>query len=194
MLKKMSNWKPSRVSATDPLTIVTPTYMKILKTFLSDPVQQYHEREIARRAGVRSGAANKVLRLMAEEGVLDRQRMGRMVLYSLDLGSPTARQFKVLANVILLEGLLSKLRPLTKRVILFGSCSLGTDVRESDIDIMILADKRQGVTSEIAKFNSRAERQIAPIIVDANEFARLRRVDKPLYDNIERGIVLWESQ
>lgn len=70
----------------------------------------------------------------------------------------------------------------------------GTDVKESDIDIMILADEHQAARREIARFNAKAERQIASIIVDANESAWLRRVDKPLYDNVERGIVLWESQ
>ncbi|MDE1863569.1 MAG: nucleotidyltransferase domain-containing protein [Thaumarchaeota archaeon] len=180
--------------ATDPLAFVTPTYMKILRIFLSDPVRQYHEREVARRSGASSGSANKLLRLMARADMLDRQSRGRMVLYSLNLGNPVAKQFKVLYNVSSLEGLLSKLKPFTKRVILYGSCSTGTDVRESDIDIMVLTDERQATRREIAKFNAMAERQVAPIIVDANEFARLRRLDKPLYDNVERGIVLWESQ
>ncbi len=196
MLKKMSSRSlhEKSVSMGEGLNFVTPTYIKVLKLFLSDPMQEYHEREVARKAGVSSGSANKLLRLMASSRMLSRQRRGRMVLYRLNLDSPTARQFKILSNVNSLEGLLSKLKVVSKRVILFGSCSQGTDVKESDIDMIILTDESGVVRKEISKFNSRAKRRIVPIIVDANEFARLRRDDKPLYDNIERGIVLWEAQ
>ena len=67
-------------------------------------------------------------------------------------------------------------------------------MRQSDIDMMILTDEQKDVREKIAKFNSSAKRRIAPILVDANELAKLRLDDKPLYDNIERGIVLWEAQ
>ncbi|MGI0047058.1 MAG: nucleotidyltransferase domain-containing protein [Nitrosotalea sp.] len=182
------------VSVEGGLDFVTPTYMKVLNLFLSDPMQEYHEREVARKARVSSGSANKLLRLMASSKMLKSQRRGRMVLYRLDLDSPTAKQFKILANVNSLEGLLSKLKAISKRVVLFGSCSQGTDVKESDIDMMILTDESVTARKEITRFNSRAKRRIASIIVDANEFARLRRNDTPLYDNIERGIVLWEAR
>ncbi len=196
MLKKMSDTKlpHRRIVPRYALDFVTPTYIKVLKIFLSNPMQQFHEREVARKAVVSSGSANKMLRMMARSDILTRQSRGQMVLYSLNLSNPTARQFKILANVSSLEGLLANLRPISKRVILFGSCSEGTDTRESDIDIMILTDEQQSTRREISRFNSKAERQVTPIIVGANDFARLGREDKPLYDNIERGIVLWESQ
>lgn len=196
MLKKISNMSShkKKVLIGQELNFVTPTYMKILGLFLSDPVQEYHERESARNARVSSGSANKLLRLMASTGILNRRRRGSMVFYSLNLNSPTAKQFKILANVNSLEGLLHKLRLVSKRVVLFGSCSQGTDVKESDIDLMILTDEPQAARREISNFNSNAERQITPIIVDANQFAKLRRDDRPLYDNIEHGIVLWEMQ
>jgi predicted nucleotidyltransferase len=196
MLKKTSN-RPlhkKNVSTGEGLDFITPTCMKIIKLFLYDPMQEYHEREVARKTQVSSGSANKLLRLMAHSRMLKRQKRGRMVLYRLDLGSPTAKQFKILANVNSLEGLLSNLKTISKRIVLFGSCSQGIDVSESDIDLMILTDERGFVKEEITRFNSHAKRRIAPIIVDANEFARLRRNDAPLYDNIERGIVLWETQ
>lgn len=192
MLKKTSN--KLNVSIEGGLDFITPTLMKVLKLFLFDPMQEYHEREVARKAKVSSGSANKLLRLMAGMSILKRQRRGRMVLYRLDLDSPTARQFKILANVNSLEGFLSKLKPISKRIILFGSCSQGTDVKQSDIDMMILTDEQKDVRGKIAKFNSSAKRRIVPILVDANELAKLRLDDRPLYDNIERGIVLWEAQ
>ena len=46
----------------------------------------------------------------------------------------------------------------------------------------------------ISDFNQKHERRISPIVVDANEFVRLKREDKPFYENIERGIALWETE
>jgi len=93
-----------------------------------------------------------------------------------------------------LKNLLDSIRQYSRRIILFGSCSQGTDVKQSDIDIFFLTLEKDIVRRKISEFNSRNKRKIAPIIIDANEFAKLRKEDKPLYENIERGIVLWESE
>lgn len=77
---------------------------------------------------------------------------------------------------------------------LFGSCAQGTDVKESDIDLLILTDQKDAVRKEINRFNTKEERRVAPIVVDANELAKMKREDKSLYENIESGIVLLESQ
>jgi len=117
-----------------------------------------------------------------------------MVFYKLNLREPMVRQFKVLVNVCALKELLDTLKQHSRRIILFGSSAQGTDVRESDLDLFILTSEKSYVRSKIRAFNKSGGRKVAPIIVDANEFASLRREDRPLYENIERGITLWETE
>jgi predicted nucleotidyltransferase len=176
------------------LDFITSTLMAAFDLFLTDPMQQYHEREVVRRAGVSKGSANKMLRLLTDVDFLIRERKGRMAFYKLNVKDPVVRQFKVLINVYALKSLLGSLRQQSRRIVLFGSCAQGTDVKESDVDIFILTSEKNIVRRRISEFNSRNERKIAPIIIDANEFAKLRKEDKPLYENIERGIALWESE
>jgi len=176
------------------LDFITPTFIRVLDLFIADPLQEHHEREVMRLAGVSKGSANRILHELFEKGFITAQRKGRMVFYRLDLKSPSARQFKILSNVYSLKELLERLQSYSRRIVLFGSCAQGTDVKESDVDLMVLADQKDAVRKEINRFNSKEKRRVAPIIVDANELAKLRREDKALYENIERGIVLWEME
>jgi len=178
----------------DRLDFVTPTVITVLELFMREPLQQFHEREVIRRTHVSKGSANKILRLLADIGMLRRERKGRMVFYGLDLHDPVARQFKVLENVYSLRTLTNRLRSHAKRVMLFGSCAQGTDVQSSDIDVFVLTDEKDLVRKKISEFNEKSERRIAPIIVDSNEFVRLRRDDRALHENVERGIVLWQAE
>ena len=177
------------------LDFITPTFVRVLDLFMSDPLQEHHEREVMRLAGVSKGSANRILHELSDRGFLTAKRKGRMVFYKLNLQSPSARQFKILSNVYSLGKLLEKLRSFSRRVVLFGSSAQGTDVKDSDIDLLILTDDKEAARNEINRFNSsRAERRIAPIIVDANEFAKMRRGDSALYENIGRGIILLEME
>ncbi|MDI6904375.1 MAG: nucleotidyltransferase domain-containing protein [Candidatus Bathyarchaeia archaeon] len=139
----------------------------------------------------------KVLRTkfseLSEIKVLNRDKRGRMVFYSLNMKNAVARQFKVLFNVYSLNELVEEIKQDCKRIILFGSCSEGTDVKESDVDLFILTNEKDRVKVKINAYQ-KAGKRIAPIIVNSNEFIKLRREDKPLYDRILKGILLWESE
>lgn len=176
------------------LYFITPTLMRVLETFLSDPQIEVHEREVMRRTGVSKGSANKMLRRLAEHDLLKRERRGRMVFYRLAMDNPVVRQFKILLNVYQLKPLMDEIKEDSRRIMLFGSCSEGTDVQDSDVDLFVLATDKQKVRKMISHFNVEADRRIAPIILDANEVVKLREEDEPLYERIQRGILLWERE
>lgn len=176
------------------LDFITPTLMRVFELFLSDPMHEYHEREVVRKTRVSKGSANRLLRLLAGLGFLNRERKGRMVFYKLNDGQTVVRQFKVLTNVFALKELTDSIKEHSKRVVLFGSSAQGTDTRDSDIDLFVLTLAKSLVRGIIGDFNRSSERQIVPIIVDASEFVKLKREDRPLYENVERGIVLWEKE
>jgi len=176
------------------LDFVTPTVLRVMYVFHGDPMRELHEREVVRRARVSEGSANSILRRLSEEGVLERRRVGRMVFYRLNDGSAVARQFKVLFNVYSLQGLVDRVKAHSRRIVLFGSCAEGLDVKGSDVDLLILTQEKREVLEEVSAYQKGLDRRLSPIVVSANEFARLKREDKPLHERIERGIVLWESE
>ena len=175
------------------LDFITPTLLKVLYMFHEKPREELHEREVVRRTGISEGSANKILRKLSEVEVLERNKKGRMVFYKLNMKSAVARQFKILFNVYSLNKLVNEIKQDSKKVILFGSCSEGTDTEESDIDLFILTKEKNTVGSKINSYQG-TDRRIALIIVNSNEFVQLRKNDKPLYDRVLKGIVLWETE
>jgi len=175
------------------LDYLTPTAMKLLEVFLADPLVQLHEREVIRRTGVSKGSANAILRLLSKKAILVREDRGRMAFYRLNLDDPLTRQLKVLLNVQGLRGLLEELKPHAARIIMFGSCAEGSDVKGSDVDLLILSDEKGLVKRITANSEGQFGRRIAPIIIDLNEYVQLKVDNEPLYEAIERGVVLWET-
>ncbi|MCK4491985.1 MAG: nucleotidyltransferase domain-containing protein, partial [Candidatus Altiarchaeales archaeon] len=110
--------------------------------------------------------------------------------YSLNLDNPIVRQFKIFLTVIELNPLTERIKKDSKRIILFGSCSEGTDVEESDIDLFILAETGNKKKVRDGLSRSTLDRRLSPIIINSNEFVKLKREDKPLYERIMKGIEL----
>lgn len=192
--KRQLDWKPQSSLIPKKLGFLTPTVMNVLEFFLTDPMKEYYGREVSRKTGVSLGSANRILRLLTDVDFLTQERKGKMIIYRLNLKEPVVKQFKILINVFSLKELVSELKLGSQRVVLFGSCSQGTDTKESDIDLFIITIEKERIRKIVNVFNRKLQRHIAPIIVDMNEFIRLKKEDKPLYENIERGIVLWEAE
>ncbi|MBM4401277.1 MAG: hypothetical protein FJ045_04930 [Crenarchaeota archaeon] len=176
------------------LGFITPTVMQVLEFFLENSLNEYHEREIVRRTGVSKGSAGKNLKLLTSLGFLTREEKGRLAIYRLKQNEATVKQFKVLLNVFTLKPLTDTLKDNSKRIVLFGSCAQGLDTKESDIDLLVVTDKKEAAGKVISDFNKKSQRRVAPITVNMNEYISLKRNDKPLYENIERGITLWEAE
>ncbi len=176
------------------MDFITPTVTRVLELFLTHPHETFHEREVMRRAKVSKGSASKILQTLAKFDLLIRERRGRMIFYKPDMKNPVIKQFKVLFNMWNLRKLIDELSEVSKRVVLFGSCAEGTDVEESDVDLFVHAIDKSSVRKKISEYNFKSERRIVPIVVDANELVKLRKEDKPLYERVERGITLWETE
>src|SRR4030065_1879764 len=155
------------------LDFITPTMLKILYIFHEKPQQELHEREVMRRAVTSKGSAGRILKQLSQIGVLEKEKKGRMVFYRLNMKNAVARQFKILFNVYSLNKLVGEIKLDSKKVILFGSCSEGTDTDESDIDLLILANEKNLLGSKINSYQG-TDRKIAPIIVNSNGFVKLR--------------------
>ena len=175
------------------MNFLKPTTLKVLEFFFAHPTAEYHEREVLRRVDISKGSANKILRELASLSILGRAEKGRMVFYRLNMGDPFVKQLKVLWNVWALRPFIEGLKDTAKKAILFGSCAEGTDGSESDIDVLILTDDREEAKKTVSTFNRRSTRQLAPIIVDFEEYASIRREDRPLFERIDSGLILWET-
>ena len=159
-----------------------------LLKFLITNGGELHVREISRQTGMSLGFVSRVLRQLHKDGLISAQRRGRMVLYRVDHANVIVKQIKVLLTVTELYPLIKKFRTLTRRVILFGSAARGENMPDSDIDLFIMTNH----PSEVRLF-IRKHPRVVSIIMQSTEYANLKKTDFALYDQINRGIALWEE-
>jgi predicted nucleotidyltransferase len=176
------------------LKYLTPASLMILRFLSDDPMKEFYQREVAKRAGISVGATNQILRILTEREIVTREKRGRMFFYQYNLQNPVARYLKIFLNINELYELARELKQHCKRVLLFGSAAEGNDVKESDFDLFVLTDDKEKAHSIINRYKSEIGRKISPIVLNAREFVELRSKDKPLYAQILRGIPLWQVE
>ena len=165
--------------------------IRILTAMADDPEREFYQREIAKLAGISTGATSQTLRKLSETGLVTLRKSGRMMFYRYNLHNPVAKQLKILLNVDAVDGMIQELRDYAERIILFGSYATGTNVKTSDIDLFILTGNGKKATEIISAYGDKLGRKASPIVVNANELRKLRSEDTALYERVNRGIILW---
>jgi predicted nucleotidyltransferase len=176
--------------------IITTVNQRILQFLAKYSDKEFHEREIARRVGVASGSANRALNELHVLGVVKQRPEWRMLFYSVDSSNPVIVEIKKLINILLLEPLVEKLKNITNRIILYGSCAQGTDNSKSDMDIFIVSRNRDDVNRIIECFRfprGYEEIHIQMIIKNPVELLKAGESEQVFLSEVERGITLWES-
>ena len=157
--------------------------------FISKSESELYEREIAKKTGVSTSTANLVLNSFAKRGLVIKTKKGKMSFYRAPLNNPALRQFKVYNNISSLMPIVRKLSPMARRIVLFGSCASGTNTDNSDIDIFLISAEKERLRRILDDYP-----KIQAIIKSGVEWAELSKKDKPFYDRVSRGIVLWETE
>jgi len=149
--------------------------------------QSYYVRELANVLSISTGAASGQLRVLGEAGLVTSEQKGRTLLYRANISHPVVREVKILSTLLELSPLIASLEKNVSRMILFGSCAVGEDTQESDIDLAIETASRTAVSDQISQHQQPATRKLSPIIMSAEELLQLRTRDRPLFGRISRG-------
>lgn len=160
--------------------------LNVLK-FLIENKGKYHVRQISRETELSLGFVSRVLRELFENELILVEKKGRMLLYNVNDKNPVVKQIKVLLTMMRLYPFIKELSVIVRRIILFGSASRGENMPDSDIDLFIISNDSQKIRAVIRK-----NPKIVPIIMNSTEYTNLKEADFALYDQINRGIVLWE--
>lgn len=157
--------------------------------------REFYERQIARRIGIGYGSANGALNELYSAGVIKRRREGKMCFYYVDISAPIVIEFKKLVNLILIEPLVEKLKNISNRVVLYGSCAQGMDNSQSDLDLFVVSDNKESVLEIVNSFSFPRGFEgvhIQSVIKSPIELLESGGVEQPFIEEVESGIVLWE--
>ena len=175
--------------------LIATVNQKVLSLLVKFSDQEFYEREMARKLGISTGSANRALNELFSSGVVWRRREGKMYFYSIDSSNAVLIEFKKMVNLLLIEPLVEELKKMSSRIILYGSCALGTDTSESDMDLFVVSNSKEDVSNVISGFTfprGFENIHIQPVIRTPVELLEGRESERTFMEEIDRGIVLRE--
>ena len=164
---------------------------KVLHFLATNPGNDFLSNEIQKATSISRAGVYSALKELAKEGLVLKRKKGNVIFYTIIYNDSAIKQFKVLQNVLMLRSLVAKLKPSSKKIVLYGSSSRGENDPSSDIDLFILSkdpDETKKIISSI-----KSKKKIQTVIKTPSELADFKKGEKVYYNEVERGIVLWEE-
>ncbi len=169
---------------------ITPLGLQMLTFLARNPDKQFYIREIARNMDKSVGGVHKTLKSLKEMDFVKENKSGKNLYYQINQMNPSIKNFKIFMTINELTPLVNKLKETSEKIILFGSCLTGDDTNESDIDLLILTNEKDKINKYTSKSNS--ERAIQAVVVNAADLIKIKEKDKAFYQEIKKGITLWD--
>jgi len=169
---------------------ITPLGLQILTFLARNPDKQFYIREIAKNMDKSVGGTHKTLKSLKEMDFVKENKSGKNIYYRVNQLNPSIKNFKIFMTINELAPLVNKLKEISGKVILFGSCVSGEDTIESDIDLIILTNEKEKVNKKI--LDAKVNRKIQAVVVNTGDLMKIKEKDKAFYQEINKGITLWD--
>jgi Nucleotidyltransferase domain. len=166
--------------------------LKVLSYLAEHPGKEFLCSEIRKAVSISRAGVYIALGELARQNLISKAKKGNLLFYSIIYDDSAIKQFKVLKNILALRPLVSKLKSLAVKIILYGSTSRGENDPASDIDLFILSQEPEEAKKMIASIKTR--QKIQPVIKTPSELADFKGKEKTYYTEVDRGITLWERK
>jgi hypothetical protein len=172
---------------------LSPLGIRLLTFLARHPSEEFYLKELAGEVRASESGCHTAIKGLLEDDLVVSRRSGRNVYIRANTDNPALAMFKVFMNIQELNGLVERLRGISGKVVLFGSCATGEDTHRSDIDLLVMTDHVEEVRRVLtgARINGRRP---SPIVVTPARLLGLKDEDPALYEGIRRGIVLWGGE
>jgi len=166
--------------------------LKVLSYLAEHPGKEFLCSEIQKAVSISRAGVYIALGELSRQNLVSKAKKGRLLFYSIIYDDSAIKQFKVLKNVLALRPLVSKLKPLSTKIILYGSTGRGENDPTSDIDLFILSQEPEAAKKAVASLKTK--QKIQSIIKTPSELPDFEKREKVYYAEVGRGITLWEKK
>lgn len=170
----------------------TTSLQKVLYFLLAHSDKKYYDREISRLAKVSRASTNYSLHNLMNAGLVERDKKGRMYFYYINNEDSLIKQLKITQNLIDIKPLVDKLKPVSLKIILYGSASTGTNHAESDLDLFVLT--REAKKTKDIIYKSSLKERLQYVINSPQDFIKMKKQNLIFYKEISNGIILYEGK
>ena len=166
--------------------------LKVLSYLAQDPSKEFLVSEIQKATLASRAGVYFALKELMSQGLVSQERRGKVIFYRIVYDDAAIKQFKILKNVFSSRPIVVKLKPFSRKIVLYGSYSRGENDSTSDIDLFILSKDPE--TTKDAISSIKTKQKIQAVIKTASELANFKESEKVFMQEVERGIVLWEEK
>jgi DNA-binding Lrp family transcriptional regulator len=171
---------------------LSPLGIRLLTFLARNPSREVYLRQLASEVDASPSGCFTAIKGLLEDNLVVSRRSGRNVYWRANPENPGLRSLKVFINIKELEGALKKVRDLSSKVVLFGSCATGEDTDASDIDLLVVTEDPERARRILSGARA-GGRRINPMFLSPSGLLDLKETDRALYDEIRKGIVLWSG-
>lgn len=177
------------------------TKRRIVGLLLKYPEREFTVNELSGLSGISYPTAWRFARKLDKSGVILTKTVGHSTVCRLNRGSPflgevrKALEIELSPHRLAAGGFAAKAKKIAdvREIVLFGSVAKGTEKLTSDIDILLITDKKgEGIENKIMsladKILTESRMRIVPIVLTEKE----ARESKQFAGELERGEVLYE--
>jgi len=172
---------------------------KILKFFLDKPDRSFYTKEISRNTKIGSGTVNHFLKKIHKDNILKKEVVGNVHLYHLNNESELVKQLKIFNTLLEFKKIKFTDEFLKENndvisLILYGSYANGENDTKSDIDILVLRNRKKDFTETLQKLERKTKKTISTQVLTISDWEKLKEKDKIFYESIlQKHIVLYGS-
>jgi predicted nucleotidyltransferase len=174
--------------------LFTDTQQRVLGLVFGQPERSFMLTELIRLARTGTGAVQRELQRLDQAGIVTVESVaGRKYVKA----NPATPVFEELRGIIdkttgvtaEVNRALERIRVRLRFAILFGSVAKGTDVSQSDIDVLLVSDDltQEDAFDALKAAEKRLGRRINPTIYRAEEFRRRRQTKNPFLTKVLAG-------
>lgn len=174
--------------------------LNIINLLEKNREKEFTINEIARRLDEHYSLVNRVISRLVKEKTIEGRKVGRAIVCSLNTKSERAKALMHLNEVnqteeffsknrkikLIMEDLITELKARFKQglvsIAIFGSYAKGTASKESDIDVLVVCEKKKDVADIPRKIHAKYGREAMPIVITRNEFKEQK--EKPIIKEI----------
>lgn len=170
------------------------TFWKVLKHFFDRPYEEIHLRELSRKTKVSVYTVKNVIDQLSKENIIEERRNGNMRYIKANMNNYFFQYLKIAFSLkkIIDSNITIYLKeniPAVSSIIIYGSTAKGEDDSKSDLDILIIGQRKK---IDITKFENKLRRQINLLTLKWSEWREHAKKDKAFYKEIiTNGIVLY---
>ena len=157
--------------------LLTRTNLEMLSALAE---QEYSLRELAERLKCSPAKIHQAAKIFKRHGLILTERRRNRLFLKPDRKSPLYQRIKALINISRITGsktylILRK----TGRIGVYGSYAAGTDEKESDVDLLIVTEKKElALRKMIRALEEELEKKVNILVLTKEQLASLEKTDR----------------